>query len=145
MDTKIIDEAIDKYVNERMIKGKTIAIEHFLAFSYIKNQGTEIKEFMQKVKGLARYYIDYLNVMQNPLKGPELAWLGSMICIAAYAIYLMTSEDSVSLGIWLFVGTAVNAVSLVTFTARKWCKLNVTIAIYSEIVQLIDQELEKMA
>ena len=145
MDTHTIDEAIEKYVNERMVTGKEIAYEHFLAYTYMKHQGKEIAEFMTKVKGLSRYYIDFLKVMQNPFKGPELAWFASMLSIAIYSGLLLASEEQWPLGISLLVGTVINALYLISYTAKKWCDMNVMIAIYGEIVQIAEQELETLA
>ena len=77
MNTETIEVAIDKYVQERMEQGRQRAAEHFLAYAYLKHGGSEINEFMKKACGLSRYYMDYLKVMENPFKGPEMAFLGS--------------------------------------------------------------------
>lgn len=141
MNIDRIDEAIDAYVHERMEKGKEKASEHFLAYAYVKNRGDEVVEFLKKSGSLCRYYINYLKVMQNPLKGPELAWLASMVTVAVYAVILLTTEDEQDLGIFLFVGTLINAWSLIAVAAKKWCDIGVMIAIYREIAQLIEREL----
>jgi hypothetical protein len=141
MNIEQIDEAIDKYVAERMKQTKQAASERFLAYVYLRHRGDELADFLKKVGGLSRYYIDYLNVMQNPFKGPELAWLASMLTIAAYAVILMTSDDERTLGIFLLVGTLVNGFSLVCAAARKWCDTSVMIAIYREIAQIAETEL----
>ena len=141
MNIEQIDEAIDKYVNERMTLTKKTAREHFLAYVHLKHRGDELVDFFKKVGGLSRYYIDYLKVMHNPFKGPELAWLASMLAIAVYAVILMTSDDERTLGIFLFAGTVVNGISLVCVTAKKWCETGVMIAIYREIAQLAEAEL----
>ena len=142
MNIELIDEAIDKYVAERMKQTKQAASERFLAYVYLRHRGDELIDFLKKVGGLSRYYIDYLKVMQNPFKGPELAWLASMLTIAVYAVILMTTDDDErTLGIFLLVGTLVNGFSLVSAVARKWCDTSVMIAIYREIAQLAETEL----
>lgn len=140
MNTEVIDEAIDKYVHERMEKGKKKASERFLSFVYLKYGGEEFRDFMKKVGGLSRYYIDFLKVMENPFKGPEVAWLASMLTIAVYACYLMTTEESRLLGICLFSGTLVNGWFLICALAKKWCDIAVMIAIYREIVEIAESE-----
>ena len=144
MNPQAIDEAIDLYVHERMEQGKARASERFLAYAYLKHGRDEIREFMRKAGGLCRYYIDFLKVMQNPFKGPELAWLASMITVAAYAIFLMTTEEDRLLGIGLLSGTLVFAASLVKAVIQNWCRIGVMIAIYREIVQLAEHEMEAM-
>ena len=141
MNIQIIDEAIDTYVHERMEKGKDRASEHFLAYAYLKNRGEDVVEFLKKSGSLCRYYINYLKVMQNPFKGPEFAWLASMVTVAVYSVILLTSEEDRTLGIFLFVGTVINAWSLIAAAAKKWCDIGVMIAIYREIAQLIEREL----
>jgi hypothetical protein len=145
MNIETIDEAIDRYVSERMKEGKEKASERFLAYAYLKNRGEDALEFLRKTGGLSRYYINYLKAMENPFKGPEIAWIGSMLAIAIYAVILMTTEGELPLGIFLLVGTLVNGGSLIATICRKWCDVGVMIAIYREIVQLAERELEGKA
>lgn len=140
MDTQAIEEAIDKYVNERMEKGKKRACERFLSYVYLKHTGEDFHEFMQNVRGLTRYYIDFLKVMENPFKGPELPWFASMITVAVASCLLMKNPDLRLLGILVFSGTAVSAWQLLRETARKWRELEVMIAIYREIAELAEYE-----
>lgn len=145
MNTEIIDEAIDKYVHERMTAGKERATQRFLSYAYLKQGKDGVSEFLVKVRGLSNYYIDFLRVMCNPFKGPELAWLASMITVAIYAIYLMNIEEDRSVGIFLLTGTLVNGCSLARAIAKKWCDSSVMIAIYREIAQIAEHELEEIA
>lgn len=145
MNTQVIDEAIDKYVNERMSGGKERAKERFLSYAYLKQGKDGVGEFLQKAGGLSRYYIDFLKVMSNPFKGPEIAWLASMLTLAVYSVFLMTSEENRMIGVILFSGTVANGWSLIHSIARKWCDIGVMIAIYREIVQIAEHELEEMA
>lgn len=144
MNKDTVDEAIDLYVAERMVKGKQTAITHFLACIYLKQQGREIAEAMRRIRGMTRYYIDLTRVTLNPFKGPELAWLASMVNIAVYAAVLISLEEQRLLGIVLLSGALVNAGYLIRNAAAKWCQLHVMIAIYSEIVQITDQELKSL-
>lgn len=93
MDTTVIDEAIDKYVHERMKTGKKSAAERLISYAYLKYAGDELAEFLKKVRGLSRYYVDFLTLMENPFKGPELAWLASMIVVGVASCYMMGNED----------------------------------------------------
>jgi hypothetical protein len=144
MKKDTVDEAIDLYVAERMAKGKQTASSHFLACIYLKRQGLEIAENMRRICGMTRYYIDLTKVTQNPFKGPEVAWLGSMLSIAIYALVLISLEEQRPLGIVLLSGVLVNACYLIRRVANKWCELHVMVAIYLEIVQITEHELESL-
>lgn len=145
MSKETADEAIDIYLTERMSQGKQMASTHFLARMYLKQQGWEVAESMRRVRGLTSYYIDLTKVMLNPFKGPEIAWFASMINIAIYAAILISIEDQRLLGIALLSGTMVNAGYLVRSGIKKWCDLHVKLAIYNELVQIADHELENLA
>lgn len=142
MNTEIIYEAIDRYANERMKAGKKLAVEHFLAYAYLKNSRDEIREFMKKVGGLSRYYISFLRVMENPFKGPEFAWFSSMLTIGIFSCYLIGTDDFSVLGIVMLAGTLVHAWSLLKMVAKKWLDIGVMIAIYNEIVELVENEIK---
>lgn len=142
MDTTVIDEAIDKYVNERMEKGRKSAAERFLSYAYLRYGGDELNEFLKKVRGLTRYYVDFLTLMENPFKGPELAWLASMITVGVVSCLMMGDDDMRITGIFLFSGTVVHAFSLLRMVAKKWREIGVMIAIYREIIEIVEKEAE---
>ncbi|UPU34911.1 hypothetical protein M1B72_15855 [Geomonas paludis] len=144
MSKETVDEAIDMYVKERMVRGKQMAITHFLASLYLKEQSEGIIDCMRRVRGLTRYYMNLTKVMLNPFKGPEVAWLFSMVNIAIYACFLLSVEDQRLLGIALLSGTLVNGGYLIHNMTRKWCDMHVMLAIYDEIVQIADHELETL-
>ena len=144
MGKETVDEAISIYVTERMAQGKQKAITHFFACIYLKQQSWEIAESMRRVRGLTRYYIDLTKVMLNPFKGPEVAWLGSMVNIAVYAAVLISLDEQRLLGIVLLSGTLVNAGYLIHRGLKKWCELHVMLAIYDELVQIAECELETL-
>ncbi|RNC65254.1 MAG: hypothetical protein ED859_17820 [Desulfuromonadales bacterium] len=145
MNATVIDEAIDKYVHERMRGGKKTAGARFISYAYLKYGGDEVHEFMEKVGSLSCYYIDYLKVMGNPLKGPELAWFLSMLAVGAVSCYLMNLEEFRFAGMVVFAGTLVHAWSLLCHAAQKWCETGVMIAIYREIQEIVEGEVGEMA
>ena len=145
MSKETVDEAIDIYVTERMAQGKQKTSTHFLACLYMKQQSWEFADSMRRVRGLTRYYIDLTRVTLNPFKGPEMAWLASMVNIAIYAAVLIYLDEQRLLGIALLSGTLVNSCYLIRCVAKKWCDLHVMLAIYDEIVQIADHELESLA
>jgi hypothetical protein len=145
MNPALVNEAMERYVSERMEKGKNLASQRFLAYAYLKLGSDEAREFMDKVRGLSRYYIDFLRLIQNPFKGPEFAWLASMLTVAVYAIYLISVDEERLLGFGLLAGTLVFVSSLVRAVVRNWCQIDVMIAIYRELVQLVEHELEAPA
>ena len=145
MKKDTVDEAIELYVAERMVKGKQLALTHFLACIYLKKPSGEIVETIHRVRGMTRYYIELTKVTQNPLKGPEIAWFASIVNIAIYAGVLISIEEQRLLGIALFSGTLVNACYLIRNAVKKWCDFHVLVAIYEEIIQIADHELEQLA
>ncbi|RNC72185.1 MAG: hypothetical protein ED859_02275 [Desulfuromonadales bacterium] len=145
MDTTVIDEAIDKYVNERMKKGRTSAAERFLSYAYLKYAGDELNEFLKKVRGMTRYYVDFLTLMENPFKGPELAWFASMVIVGVVSGFMMGEEDTRLAGIFIFSGTLVHACSLIKMAAKKWRDIGVMIAIYREIIEIVEREAKTLA
>jgi hypothetical protein len=140
MDTNVVEFAIEKYVQERKELGKQKASEHFIAFIYLKHGRTEIAEFLKKVIGLSRYYIEFLKVIQNPFKGPEMALLSSMVAVGIYSFYLATEEQTRILGIMVIAGTLLHVCMLIAAMARKWSETGVMIAIYREIVEIAEHE-----
>jgi hypothetical protein len=140
MEIELIDEAIDKYVHERLEKGPKQASERFLSYIYFRCRREELPEFLKKAGGLTRYYIDFLIVTGNPLKSPDMAWLASMIIVAVYAGVFIATGSQIMLGICILAGAIVHGAALICHIVRKWCETGVMIAIYREIVQLIDNE-----
>jgi len=140
MNTEVIEHAIDKYVQERKELGKQKASEHFIAFVYLKHGSFEVMDFLKKVIGLSRYYIEFLKVIQNPFKGPEMALLASMIAVGIYSCCLMVEEHTRLLGIMVLSGTIVHVCLLICSMARKWSETGVMIAIYHEIVEIAEHE-----
>lgn len=140
MNMNAIEEAIHRYVNERMDKGKKQATERFLAYAYMKFCGEELLEFMKKVGGISRYYMDFLSVMKNPFKGPEFAWLMSLFILGVIGCMLVSDPDSRNLGIFTLTGVIVNGWTLLSTLFKKWLKLSVLIAIYRELAEISDTE-----
>lgn len=145
MDTKFIDEAIDKYVDERMKAGKKSAAQRFLSYAYLKYAGDELAEFMKKAGGLSRYYVDFLKVMENPFKGPEFAWFASMLTVGVVSCFMMEEENTRLAGIFIFSGTFVHAWALLRLVAKKWREIGVMIAIYREIIEIVEGEFKTSA
>ena len=141
MRTEIIDEAIEKYVAERMSRGKRAAAQRLVSFAYLRFEGEELEEFRDRICGFSRYYADFLRVMVNPFKGPELAWFASIITVAIYGAYLMDSGQQFNLGAMLVSGALVNGWSLVRNVLEKWCDFGVKIAIYDELVSVAKAEI----
>jgi hypothetical protein len=141
MNITTIDEALERYVHERMETGKEKARERFLAYIYLKHGGDEILDFLMKVGGLARYYIYFLSGMENPCKGKDLAWFATMAMVGIYGSILIGGEESRLMGIVLLSGALVHAWSLLSMTTRKWREIGLRISIYREIVQIVEKEL----
>lgn len=140
MNTNAIEEAIHRYVDERMEKGKKRARERFLAYANMKFCGEELHEFMKKVGGISRYYMDFLSVMKNPFKGPELAWFLSLFILGVIGCMLIGDPGARDLGIFTLTGVLVNGWTLLSTLCKKWLKLSVLIAIYRELAEISDSE-----
>lgn len=140
MNSRVIDEAIERYVSERMSAGKELASTHFIRYAHIRCARDDVKDFMQQVKKLSCYYIDKLRVLENPFRGMEMAFLLSMLSVATFSCWLMCDEDTRLSGILVFAGTIVHLWALLTDMLRKWQESGVLIAIYEEIASLAEQE-----
>lgn len=143
MNAQHVEEVIDRYVNERMQQGKSRAAEHLVSYAYLKYAGGEVVDFLKKVRGLSRYYVNFLKLIQNPFKGPEIAWLASMMVVGIYSVILMMSEEQRMLGILVFSGTVAHALFLLREVAKNWREIGVMIAIYNEILEIVESNLQE--
>jgi hypothetical protein len=141
VNIKYIDEAIEKYLHERMEKGKEKARERFLASAYLKHGGDEVLIFLMKAGGLAGHYIKFLKGMEKPFKWPEFAWFVVMLLVGTYSCTLMESAESRLLGIVLFAGVLTHVWSLLRMVMCKMREIGLRIMLYREIVQIVEKEL----
>lgn len=141
MTTANIDEAIERYVSERKKSERKVAEKKFLSYSYLACGERDVAAFMRKSRSLIRYYIDYLTVLENPLHGPQAAWLGLMVLVFSFGIYMLADDDMCYAGIFVTSGTLVNGISLYRAVIDKWIETSITIALYREIIELIDSTL----
>lgn len=141
MITTSIDKAIEQYVIERRRVGRKAAETKFITYTYLASGENDIVSFMKRIRGLASYYIDFLSVLENPFRGPQAAWLALMAIVFPVGIFMMTVDDLRLAGIFITSGTLVNGISLWRVVAAKWLETGVMIALYREIVDLIDNRL----
>jgi hypothetical protein len=136
-----IDEAIERYVTERKKSERKVAETKFLSYTYLACGESDVAAFMRRSRSLIRYYIDFLTVLENPLRGPQAAWLALMALVFAFGIYMLTDEEMRLAGIFITSGTVVNGISLGRSVIDKWVEISVTIALYRELIELIDNTL----
>lgn len=141
MTTNNIDDAIERYVNERKKSERKVAESKFLSYTYLACGESDTAAFMRRCRSLIRYYIDYLTVLENPLRGPQAAWLVLMVLVFSFGVYMLTDEDLRVAGIFITSGTLVNGISLWRSVIDKWVEIAVTIALYREIIEIIDSTL----
>jgi len=141
MEIHSIDEAIERYVRERMARGGKEAGERFLSYAHLRYQGSELAEFLEKTTGQVRYYINFFRVMINPFKGPDLAFFATAVTMAIFGGLMITQPEEETVGIFILSGALVHGFSIVSYVVRKWCDLSVLIAIYREILTLVEHEL----
>jgi len=139
-ETKI-DEAIERYVTERKKSERKVAETKFLSYTYLACGESDVAAFMRRSRSLIRYYIDFLTVLENPLRGPQAAWLALMALVFAFGIYMLTDEEMRLAGIFITSGTVVNGISLGRSVIDKWVEISVTIALYRALIELIDNTL----
>ena len=140
MNTVYIDEAIERYVNERMTAGKERARARFLSYAHLKYTGKEIAEFMLHTTKLSRYYIHLAKVFENPFRGREMAYLASMLMVAIFSCWFLHDDNTMLAGIFVLSGTVINGWVLLRLMCDKWREIGVMIAIYEEIADLAEQE-----
>lgn len=136
-----IDEAIERYVIERKRSERKVAESKFLSYTYLACGESDVTAFMRRSRSLIRYYIDYLTVLENPLRGPQAGWLALMVIVFSFGIYMLTDDEMRFAGIFITSGTLVNGISLSRAVIDKWVETSVTIALYQEIIELIDNTL----
>jgi hypothetical protein len=118
-----------------------VAETKFLSYTYLACGESDVAAFMRRSRSLIRYYIDFLTVLENPLRGPQAAWLALMALVFAFGIYMLTDEEMRLAGIFITSGTVVNGISLGRSVIDKWVEISVTIALYRELIELIDNSL----
>ena len=133
-----IDEAIERYVIERKKNKRKAAETKFLSYTYLACGEIDVPAFMKKTRGLVSYYIDFLKVLENPWRGPQVGWLSLMVLVFSLGIYLITDADLRIAGIFIITGTLVNGISLYRAVINKWVETAIKIALYQEIIELID-------
>ncbi len=145
MNTQIIDEAIERYVSERMTAGRERASARFLSYAHLKYAGEDLVDFMRHAKGLTRYYIDLTRVFENPFRGREMAFLATMLVVAVFSCWLLHDEATRLSGICILSATIVNGAALLKYIVAKWSESGVMIAIYEEIAALAEREVAATA
>lgn len=143
MESQPIDEAIDRYVQERMTRGAKEAKARFLSYVHLRYRGGEATEFLEKTSRMVRYYIDFFRVMINPLKGPELAFFATAVSMAIFGGLMTIDPEEQNLGFFLLSGALVHGWNIISVVLKKWCDLSVLIAIYREILSLAEGELRE--
>jgi hypothetical protein len=141
MDTQPVDEAIERYVRKRRELGPNEAGAHFLSYVYLRYHGRELTEFLDTTSRMIRYHIDFFRLMVNPFKGPELAFFATAVALAVFGCLMLTEPEEQLPGIFVLSGALVNGWAIVSRVIRKWCDLNVLIAIYRELLILAEKEL----
>ena len=142
MNVEQVSAAIERYVDVRMEQGRDRARERFLAYIYLRHGRDEIMELFRRTRGLATYYVHYFKFMENPFKGPEFAWLASMLTVAIYGVFMILDEDMQLPGICIVSGSIAHGLALLKMVAQKWREAGVMAAIYRELVELSDMELQ---
>lgn len=138
MTTDNIDEAIERYVIERKKSDRKVAETKFLTYAYLASGENDKTVFLRRSRSLIHYYIDYLTVLENPLRGPQAGWLVLMAIVFSFGLYMLNDDEMRFSGIFITTGTLVNGISLARAVADKWVETAVTIALYREIIELID-------
>jgi hypothetical protein len=141
MNTQPVDEAIERYVRERQNRGPDAASAHFLRYVHLRYRGRELAEFLDMTSHMIRYSIDYFRLMVNPFKGPELAFFATAVAMAVFGGLMLNEPDEQLPGIFLISGALVHGAAIISRVIKKWCDLNVLIAIYRELLILAEQEL----
>ena len=106
MTTTKIDDAIERYVTERKKSERKVAETKFLNYTYLACGENDAAAFMRRVRSLIRYYIDYLTVLENPLRGPQAACLALMAIVFSFGIYMLTDEEMRIAGVFITSGTS---------------------------------------
>jgi hypothetical protein len=141
MNTMPVDEAIERYVRERNERGPNEAAARFLSYAHLRYHGRDLTEFLDTTSRMIRYHIDLFRLMVNPCKGPELAFFVTAVALAVFGCLMLTEPEEQLPGIFVLSGALVNGWAIISSIIKKWCDLNVLIAIYRELLALAEEEL----
>jgi hypothetical protein len=141
MDILPVDEAIERYVRERKERGPHVAGARFLSYAHLRYHGRELIEFLDTTSRMIRYYIGFFRLMVNPLKGPELAFFATAVALAVFGCLMLSEPEEQLPGIFVLSGALVNGWAIISRVIKKWCDLDVLIAIYRELLILAEKEL----
>lgn len=136
-----IDTVIERYAQDRKTGSKQVAQEHFLSYIYVVFDVNSAESFMKRTRGMLSYYINSMSLFENPFRGPEPCWLVLMAMVFAFSLCMLADDDTSLIGFFIAAGTLVNGVSLWRIVFSKWLDTGVMIAIYREIIDLIDSTL----
>lgn len=138
MKLSTIDTAIERYAHDRKTHTKKEAQEHFLSYAYLVFDVKGAEAFLKRTRGMLCYYIDYLSRFENPFRGPQAGWLLLMAIVFSFGIALIGDDDTCLTGLFIAAGTTANGVSLWRIVCARWLDTGIMIALYSEIIELID-------
>lgn len=138
MKTEEIDKIIERYAEERKHEERQVAQQHFLAYTYIVCSADEVEQFLKYTRGLLIYYMNCLSLFENPFRNTQVMWLLLMFLLFGFSICMMINDDLYVLGIILCTGTVIYGTTLWKIVWTKWSDVNVLMACYKEIIDLID-------
>lgn len=141
MNSIPVNEAIERYVQECRERGSNAAGNRFLSYAHLRYHGGELTEFLSMTSKMIQYNISLIRVMVNPLKAPEFAFLITAVAVAVFGCLMLNEPEEQLPGIFILSGALVNGISIFSRMIRKWCDLNVMIAIYRQLLALTEKEL----
>lgn len=141
MNAQPVDEAIERYVQECRERGVEAAGTRFLSYAHLCYHGRELTEFLTMTTKIIRYNIKLFRVMVNPLKGPEFAFFVTAVAVAVFGCLMLNEPEEQLPGIFVLAGALVNGVSIIIRMIKKWCDLNVLIAIYRQLLAVAEKEM----
>lgn len=141
MMASTIDTAIERYAQERRTLSKKEAQAHFLSYTYVVCGANHAEDFLKRTRGMLCYYIDCLSIFDNPFRAPQACWLVLMAMVFAFGLFMLGNDDTIVAGFFIAGGTLVNGMSIWRIVCTRWLDTGIMIALYREIIELIDSTL----
>ena len=139
MHTADIDRVIERYIEERKHTPQQVAQEHFLSYTYLVCNRSEVEPFLKRTRSLLTFHIDSLSLFENPFRNSQVCWLMFLPVWFIYSLNL-TSDQHMLLGLINCAGTVIFGTSLFVMVMNRWIDTCIKITYYREIIAFIDSQ-----
>jgi hypothetical protein len=140
MKPEDIDLLIERYTEERKHVPRQVAQQHLLAYAYLVCHGNEIDPFFKRIRRLATFQIDSLQLFENPLRNAQACWLIFIPVWFLLSLNMLADQNFILPGLISCAATVIFGTSLVIMVIGKWIDIGIQTIYYREIIDLVDSQ-----